>query len=274
MFERLGNRGAIALSQLLVAGTIVVGGAGVGVGLDQAGVFGGGDETVEVSLDAVSTFDCPDGGEVGEVHRGDRVLATGRDDSGGWIEIRDPRDLGARVWVNATYLVPDADLSGLDTRECEVLVAAATTTTLLVPFPGPQPDEGGGSTGGGGGGAPADTTGPTITNVGASPNHIWEQDGQGITCPPANPRQSVVSASASDPSGVASLTASWAFGSVNQTKNIPPPAQFGPFPAGTVSGNAPYDHPITITITARDNRGNTSTATTTVTLTSIAQCFI
>jgi len=251
-----GVRGAIALTQLLVAGTIVAGGAGAGVALDQTGVFGGGDETVEVSLDAVSVYDCPDGAESGEVHRGDRVLATGRDGSGAWIEIRDPRDLGARVWVKAPYLVPDADLSGLDVRDCEEVEVALPTTTTA-------PSDGGG----GGGGTAADTTGPTISGVSANPNEIWE------TFPSLcgeMAKQSTITASASDPAGIASLTASWAFGPVNQTKNIP--AQFGPFPYLTVPDNT--QPTITITITARDTHGNTRTATTTVVVHSAAQCSI
>jgi hypothetical protein len=267
MFERLGTRGAIALSQLLIAGTVVVGG-GVGVGLEQAGVFGGGEETVEVSLDAVSTFDCPDGGEVGEVHRGDRVLATGRDTGGDWIEIRDPRDLGARAWVSATYLVPDADLSGLDVSECEVLVAAPTTTTLLVPFPGPQPDGGGG---GGGPAPPGDTTGPSISGPTSNRNPIWEFNtgGNPPTCN-ANPAlftTATVSASANDPSGVVSVTMSWQVGATSGSTPMSGSGSYsaalGPFPDTTISTTSA---PINITITARDGAGNQRTASGSVTL--------
>src|SRR5262245_33687279 len=140
MGRHVGASGAIALTQLLIAGGIVAGGVGVGVALDQAGVFGGGDETVEVALDSVRTFDCPDGGEVGELHGGDRVLATGRDDEGTWAEVRNPGDLSGRVWVAARYLVPDRDLAELDVHECAVGAATSTTSATLGPaapaFPG------------------------------------------------------------------------------------------------------------------------------------------
>ena len=260
------QRGAIALTQALVVAVVVTGGV-LGVALQQGGVFGGGDETIEVALDAVPVTDCPDGSDVGDLHRGDRVFATGRDESGDWVEVRDPAGLSGRVWLRAQYLLPDADLSALDVHECAVAEAAVTTTTgptgSLPPNVTTTTKKGAPAP------VPADTTAPTITGVSATPNEIWEQDTASLHCG-TKPRQATINASANDPSGVASLTASWAFGSVNQTKNIP--AQFGPFPYLTVPDNT---HPtITIAITARDTRGNTSTATTTVVVHSTAECFV
>jgi hypothetical protein len=251
------QRGAVTQA-LLVA--VVVVGTGAGVGLQQAGVLGGG-ETAEVRLERVSAYDCPDGASVGDFHRGDRVLATGRDESGEWIEVRSPVDLGARVWLRTEYLVPDGDLSGLDVRECAPaeLAAAVTTTTAAIAGVPTTVAGGGGSSGGGGGGGPAppaDTTGPTITGATVSEDEIWESPPPG-TCPD----RSTINAQASDPSGVASFTASWQFATVNQPPT-PIPAVFGPFPSTTTNNFID----VTITITARDTRGNTSTATVMVTL--------
>jgi len=272
----------------LLAG-VIAGGAVVGVGV---GVATGGADSIEV-LASVSTFDCPAGATVGALHSGDRVFATGRDDSGAWLEVRAPRDQRARVWVEARYVTPDNDTAGLDVRSCdeqgEVAFAPAAgdttaTTTPGAPAPGGgtpargtpapgTPAPGGGSTGGGstGGGSPAapDTAGPTITSASVTPGEIWEQDGGGILCG-AKPRQATVAASANDPSGVASISASWAFGTVNQTKNVP--ATFGPFPYLTVPDNTTST--ITITITARDTAGNASSTTRQVVLNSTAKCFV
>src|SRR5690606_40707063 len=53
---------------------------------------------------------CPATAEAGEVHDGDRVLVTGVDESGNWLEIRDPERVEARVWVQREYVDPDRDI--------------------------------------------------------------------------------------------------------------------------------------------------------------------
>jgi hypothetical protein len=283
---RWGERGAVAVAQVGLAAVVVLVGAGLGVGIQRAAGIGD-DESIEVALEAVPVFECPAGAETGEVHRGDRILATGRDDNGGWVEIRDPRNLSERVWVAARHLVPDADLGDLAVRACAPEEQAGTQTEATAPpplppdvttatppggrapgpagnvpgSPGNVPGPSGNAPGGG-----ADTAGPAISNVSATPSEIWEQHAS--LCGSA-PRQSSINASASDPSGVSSLAASWAFASVNETKNIP--AHFGLFPYHTIPSNT--QQPVTITITARDGRGNSSTTTTTVLLHSADQCF-
>jgi hypothetical protein len=249
--------------ELLLAG-VIAGGAVVGVGV---GVATGGPEGVPV-LASVSTFDCPAGAVVGDLHSGDRILATGRDDSGDWLEVRAPNDQGGRVWVEARYVTPDAETADLDVRSCDeqgevafapnadVPAADITTTTG-----GDGGSSGGGSSGGGGGSAP-DTTGPTITSASVTPGEIYETDAT-TGCA----EQASVAASATDPSGIASLTASWT-SPVSQTKNIP--AIFGPFAAYTIPVNT--QQTVTITITARDGAGNVSTTTRQVVLTSFGLC--
>ena len=141
---RLRERGAITIATALIGAAVVTGGVGVGVALEQSGALGDDDETVAVSLDSVSTFDCPEGTALVELRRGDRVLATARDASGEWTEIRDPRDLSARVWIAASHPIPDEEAADLDDRGCAVqgdetaaptlpgdtLPAEVTTTTL------------------------------------------------------------------------------------------------------------------------------------------------
>jgi hypothetical protein len=283
---RWGERGAAAVAQVGLAAVVVLVGAGLGVGIQRAAGIGD-DEPIEVALEAVPVFECPAGAETGEVHRGDRILATGRDDNGGWVEIRDPRNLSDRVWVAARHLVPDADLGDLAVRACAPEERAGTQTETTTP-PELPPDVTAASPPGGQAPAPAgnaprpggnvpgspgnvpgggtDTAGPSISGVSATPGEIWEQHAS--LCGSAL-RQSSINASANDPSGVSSLTASWAFATVNETKSVP--AQFGPFPYHTIPSNTQL--PVTITITARDARGNSSTATTTVLLHSADQCF-
>jgi hypothetical protein len=257
--RRLRERGAITIATALIGAGVVTGGVGVGVALEQSGALGDDDESVAVSLDSVSTFDCPDGTAVVEMHRGDRVLATAQDASGEWIEIRDPRDLGARVWIAAAYLVPDGALSGLDERECAVdgeetaaptlpgdtLPADVTTTTRAGGDPAPGP--------------PPDTIGPSIGAVGANPNHIFGS--QPASC---SPTTTVVSVSASDPSGVQSITVTWSVGTSSGTA-VP---QGGGYRVGPIGFQPNLNaSPVALTVTASDNAGNQSVVNNTSALT-------
>ena len=269
-----GDRGAISIAVAVIIA--VGGGAAVGVALDQGGAFGGDGETTVVALDAVNVTDCPAGAVLGQLHRGDRVFATGRDQDGDWIEIRDPAALANRIWIDAPYLVPDSDLARLPVHDC------ATTTTT--PADAAPADPGatttttaGGSTGttpGGGGStpppAPSDTTGPTITGAAAVFPAIWEASVPApATCAGGQPTKSIVSAAASDPSGIASVTMSWSVEATSGSKAMTSSngANFntvlGTFPQTTIAGASA---PISVTITARDSVGNSRTANLTVTL--------
>lgn len=274
-----GIRGAVSTTAaMVISGTVLVG-AGIGVGLQQAGVIGGDTHTVEVALDEVNLYECPDGASAGVVRRGDRVLATGRDASGEWAQIRDPVDLSGRVWVGESYLVPDATLADLEVVAC---TAESPVTTTTVPFAG-LPGTSTPTTRPRGPGTPAvpsaptttsgpaaDTQGPAIAGVSASPSTIYEADSPGDKCSinGSFATKSTVSASVSDPSGTQSVTMSWQVASTSGSKAMTGSgvyqATLGPFPASTIPQST--TSPITVTITAKDGAGNTSAASTTVTL--------
>ena len=71
-----------------------------------------------------SYFDCPDGTAIGAFGRGDRVLITGRDDSGDWAEVRSPEAANARVWMRSRQVLADRDTTGLPVVGCNVPVVA------------------------------------------------------------------------------------------------------------------------------------------------------
>jgi hypothetical protein len=262
---------------LLAAGVVTVG-VGAGVGLQQAGVFGDADsETVEVAHGVVPVADCPGGQHVGELQRGDRVLATGRDQVARWVEVRDPRSLGTRVWIARRFLVPDADVSGLAVRECaraDEQAAAAATTTVPPSLPGAVPSTGvaGGITTlpgapppvpapPGSAAAPAppgpapDTAGPTIGSVSASPSLVY------LGAPCVN--TSIVNVNASDPSGVSAVSVSYEVGNAG---GVAPP-QGGGYRVGPLAyQSSVVDAAVTLTIEATDGAGNTTTIVNTTAL--------
>jgi hypothetical protein len=103
------------------------------------------------------------------------------------------------------------------------------------------------------GSSPSDTTGPTITGVGASPASIVAGSGSGC-----ENNQSVVTVGASDPSGISSVTISWAVGAQSGGA----PAQGGGYLVGPLAYQAGLiDTPVVLTVTARDGRGNATTIT-------------
>lgn len=111
---------------------------------------------------------------------------------------------------------------------------------------------------------PPDTQGPALS-ASASPTVIYEQF-QAKLC---SPNIAAISATASDPSGVASLRATWSFGgggNVDLSTGIQP---FGPFPAGTIAGDSQN---VPITVTATDGLGNTSQTVVTVTVRKAGSC--
>jgi hypothetical protein len=261
-------RGAISVPAL-AAVVAVVAGVGTGVGLWEAALdTGGASQVVEARRSRVSTARCPEGPFAGTLHGGDRVFATARDASGHWLELRDPHSPNARVWVEARYVEPDGDTADLEVASCEprgevTFAQDATTTTT--------PSDDGRDDSGNDGSAGGDTTGPSITAVGANPTQIWEQNfaGNPGSCngDPNLKLQSTVSAQVADPSGVASVTMSWSVATTSASKPMTGGGAYsailGPFPDTTISG-APA--PIAVTITARDGVGNTRTASTSVIL--------
>lgn len=275
---RRGERGAVGIAGLVLGGLAAVGvAAGAGVAL-----AGGGDETVALPLTRVGFYACAGDPEpIGDFHRGDRVVATGRDDSGEWLEVRGP-DPSSRVWVPARFVVADAATGDLPAAACTPEPADAGTdggdiesaapgdpqTQTLPAAPG-SPGAPGGS------GGTADTTGPAIGAISATPADIYEQFGSGSSqC--INQVMSTITVPISDPSGVTASFA-WSFPGASGSGALSGSGVYqgslGPFPHGA---HAVPSHgvDVTVTVTATDGVGNRSTGSRTVRLHSAEECIV
>lgn len=234
------------------------------MGLYAAGL-GERAEPVALALDSVPFAACPGGGTLGELHRGDRVLATARDESGDWFQVRDPRDLDARVWVRAPYVVPDEDVADLPVAGCEdrgtVAFGAAptsTTTTTTTTVPGSTTTT-----------APGDTTPPDIGTITATPTTIYDS-------PCSLATTSVVRVSVTDTAGVAEVRIAWAIQSGPAGSKLASlvsgeyQATIGPFPA-PVGPTLPK--PVGLTVTAKDAFGNTKSKAAPASTLTLNSCF-
>jgi hypothetical protein len=293
---------------IAAAGGLIVGGL--------LGIFGGSGPQQATTLAAAPIYACPGTDEVGTLHRGDRVVMIGQ--SGDWIAVRNVRGSLERVFINKDHVTADDETANLPRADCDengVLVVAgdvvvATTTTTLPPEtttttldPGAQTTSSTSttsttttkpttstsstststSTTSTSTTTQPDTTAPVISQQTANPGEIWEQDGQGISCTasPPYPRQATISATVTDNTGVATVTASWDCPSGSQTipmtkSGTTYSATFGPFPAeswATAQVN-PYTVNVSIAIDARDEAGNKVTQSVSVTVNGIASCFI
>lgn len=245
-------------------------------GILAGGAFGGvvlaDDRSEPAEFDgtriAVEYGQCPGGPTTEVLHEWDRVVLTGRSESGDYVELRDPGLLTARVWVPVETVRPDQELDGLPVRDCDDLVtpvraedgseevAAADTTTTTgvtettattadpvdsttstansVPStsptsPPPLPTT-----------SVAPNVAPTISNLTVSARDIWE------SCPDeaSRPATSAVSAQVTDPEGAVSVTLEIRFGSPTgplTTRSMSPSgAKFtgtvGPYPFGDNDG--------------------------------------
>lgn len=116
--------------------------------------------------------------------------------------------------------------------------------------------------------AAPDTTPPSL-NVSRSQAAVWETS-PGLCL--GKPSSSVISANASDPSGISQLRATWSVGNHNESRSLlGGSTTFGPYAYPTIASNQQVD--VVITVRATDGAGNTATRTTTVRLHSAAQCF-
>ena len=295
----------VALVALLFS--VALAGAAVGVGaralFDDEGV-----ESSAAAARAVSilAYDCPGGEPIAEMSGGDRLFLMARDGDG-WLRTRDPRPPHVAWWILASAVDPDAPTSTLPEAACgdelpdeagidgtaESTEDPATTTTALddtttsttTSAPGTTTSTLAGTTTTTTPGTTTttapDTTPPTIASKSATPDEIWEQDGLVVSCPSENDRQSTISAVVTDNFGVMSVTASWS--DPDGIQNAPMSvvgsnytSTFGPYPAGKWDpfNTFPYDHSVTITITARDAAGNKSSTTVSVTVWEIGHCLI
>lgn len=265
------DRGVVRFGLLpLLLGATVAGAVAGGV-LSSAGVLRLTGTPPPLPLDAVPLYDCPDGNRAGELRRGDRLLATARDPSGRWIEIRSPADLNDRVWMEGRFAVPDASFDDLPTVECELDTATETPPPTPSPTPlvTPGPRTPGSPTPSPPTPSPVtDVTGPSIAGLTTQPGDIWEQWSDGYSCEQAD--TSAVSAQITDPSGVQSVEVSWSVKGAGGSRPMQPAgdrwsALVGPFSEDTVTDNE-QAVPVSVTVIARDEAGNSSSSTTTLTL--------
>ena len=292
---------------------VIIGGA-VLAGALLGGAFGffgnGGSASATATLDAVPVSACPGGTEVGMLYRGDRVLAIGR--SGEWLAVRNVRGQLESVFVRTEHVDPDEILTGLPEVGCDesgsltvsttaitpdatTTTAPTETTTTLLADTTTVPENTTTTT------VPPttstvqpttttvqpttttapDTTPPLIGQPGASQNEIWEQNGLGISCAPNTPRQSTVSAFITDAVGVTEVKASWTDPDGNHNVTMSKSGNtysiaVGPYVAGAWENPslAPYDHTMTVKITAKDAAGNQSTVNVNVKVWEIGVCFV
>ncbi|MEZ5175142.1 MAG: hypothetical protein R2823_02935 [Acidimicrobiia bacterium] len=288
-----------------------LGGAGmwIAIGVVAAAILGavlglsargGAPAPAVVGLDGVAVYACPGDGQVGTLHRGDRIFITGRTADGSWLSVRNVRGSGQAVFIRASHVVEDSDVAHLPERDCDdhgILVVGSpppttappstvpeTTTTIpdTTTIPAPTTTVPAPTTT-----VPAptttvpDTTAPRISNTSAVPEVIWEEDTDFISCPPNTPRESIISATVTDNVAVASVTASWTDPSGTQTVpmagGVTRTTVFGPYEADTwdpFPWEPGFEHQVTITITAKDAVGNTAAAQVEVTVTEVGTCFI
>lgn len=126
---RMINRLWIALG---IGGAVAAGALGVGLGYSGA-VFGGSRGAASLASGALTYYSCPATDAGGQFHHGDRVLVTGLDESGEWLQVRNPDNLDDRVWVLREYVDPDDELdlpvAGCTAEPGSFDQAAAPTTT-------------------------------------------------------------------------------------------------------------------------------------------------
>lgn len=292
----------------IVVGAIILGAVGFASGF-----------VLQTSLDTdpaersleTAVWDCPEGLVVGSYRSGSRVYATGRDESGGWVRVRDMSEPARSVWISAGDVDLDQAVDGLPVAECVtsgsvVPLADSTTTTLAdtttteiagsstTTVAGTTTTAAGTTTSTSSGTtvptttsttAPtttsttaADTTSPQISNAFTDPDEIWEEDGNSISCPPSYPRDALVSAFITDNVGVVSATVSWSIGGSPTTKPMSKvgntyTAVFGPFEADTVPYSPGDPLEVAITIEASDAASNSNKTVVTVVVHNIGECF-
>lgn len=121
--------------------------------------------------------------------------------------------------------------------------------------------------------APIDSSGPVLVGAGVAPGEVWEN--APVICGD-HPVTAEISVLATDPSGLASVRATWTVADVDRQVALLPVAgvhraTFGPYPNFTLPDNE--ERVVTITITATDTVGNRSSTSRTVVLHSAGQCF-
>lgn len=232
---------------------------------------------VVVQREQLSLFDCPDGAPVGVVYPGDRVYVVGRDDSGAWWAVRDPRDATSTRWLPAAAVSADraGDVPTMTCAEAIALVAVGATSTSTTAVTTTLPAETTTTT-------VAETTTtattsvaptspPVTTTPATAPPPTTTPDTQKPTAQASSNLAEIfdvsqgcesvatITAVVADNIGVTQVTGTWsgvsgspkAFTKVNNTTWR---LAFGPFSGLGIGFNAP----ISINVVARDAAGNTS----------------
>ncbi len=226
----------------------------------------------EISAGDVVYFRCPGEGPLDDLHGGDRVLATGRDDSGDWVEVRSPLDPDVRVWVAVDAVEPDDSFDELPTVTCswtEPEGAAPSATTGPDTPPSTEPPAPGAPTTTGTAsptettpGAPGppttppDTSDPFVGGIVAEPRDIWE-----IGC--IDPTAVVRATVSDDRDATPTVTLEWQVGTATGSTLMRQDgdlfnAEVGPFPPGTIADPSISSLPVRLIVTARDDAGNTT----------------
>jgi hypothetical protein len=256
---------AAALGSGLAVGTVLAATGTLDVTSDSAPL---------AAYDEASYFDCPGGAPLDVFVRGDRVFLTGRDASGGWVEVRDPFAASGRVWMRAVHVTPDAVVD-LPVVSCELPIETTTTTTTAT-------TETTGTT------ASPDTTGttgttgttaalPSVGTISASVDPIWEgytaDEGPGTcTSLPGQPIKSVIAAAVFAPAGVQGVVMEWSVGGVSGSASMTESGGSYRATLGRFDAESPNVVPqggtatITVTVRVTDALGRVATGGRTVTL--------
>jgi len=238
-----------------------------GVALGATGVVDVTHEHREVVLPhGVAPYStCPATPALGWFHGGDRVYATGRDDSGDWIQVRAPFDVTARVWVRRKGVDPDRTFAKLPVVACvttSTTTTVSTTTSTSVPTTGTSSSTAPSSTSTTVAATavptttrPSDTKPPIIGTPVVDPPRIHED----VPDCAVFPHTATVTVRVVDTdSGVADVVLGWSVGDTTHSVRMTASgdtwsAKVGPFPGSTLAGG---EAPISLSITARDRAGN------------------
>lgn len=253
---------------LLGAVGLVAAGGAAGVVLQRSGAVDPLDEETQVAAYAeASYYDCPSGESLGSFVRGDRVYLVGRDESGGWVQVRSPRDVDQRVWISAAQVSPDAVVD-LPVETCALEVTSGTVVDSTAVTGTTEVTDTSTTT-------PSGPAGPSVGSVNAGPGTIWEgYAADASTCQgnPGQPIRSTVTATINAPGGVKSVVMSWSVGSVSGSTAMSLSGGSYRATLGKFSADDPspvpngQTSPITVTVKVTDNQGRTATGGTTVTL--------
>jgi hypothetical protein len=255
-------------------GLVVVAGI-IGGGIGVSGLAGHETTTVvevgAVGLErTVSGHACADGPAVGELIRGERVLALNRNVDSTWVSVRDPRNLYSVLWVPVGELAVDADQGAVS----ELPLGDPCPTISLPPIPGVEVPP---ATVPVAPGAPAppppapaaDTTAPSISAGSFSPQPVYGTDANQPSCP----TESTVVVTATDNVAIASVTGSSSFAGSTVTLK----SQSGN--SYTFGFRANYNGAptvATVTFTAVDSAGNSASAPKTLAVRSgnFTNCYL